>query len=239
MTEATVSQINMTNDNDETRQTESTKRSDNSQNNQQQRNRNTIYTDKFFVGQTTTIGGVLALQGEIHVQKRVSFDRFRDLLCNHIATELQEANNLTCLVRDFKDPIREFEKNKPEMPKRADGSDKDMDNLSAIDQMILKEEVKNYSTSLKVIKTNVQRIYGIIWGQCTAGLQGAIRTKEEIIKRREKFDTKWLLTKIKERLSGIYKNQNQQMAIRDSLLGLLMIRQYNNESNSSLLDRFE
>ena len=29
------------------------------------------------------------------------------------------------------------------------------------------------------------------------------------------------------------------MAIRDSLLGLLMIRQYNNESNSSLLDRFE
>ena len=125
------------------------------------------------------------LQGETHVQKRVTFDRYRELLCNHIATELQEANNITCLVRDFKDPMEEFKKQKPTMPTNDDGSIKDMNELSAIDQMILKEEVKIFSTSLKLIKNNIQRVYGIIWGQRTSGLQGAIRTEEEFIKKRE------------------------------------------------------
>ena len=116
---------------------------------------------------------------------------------------------------------------------------KEMTDLSVIDQMILKEEVKGFSNSLMIIRTNIQRVYGLIWGQCTSGLQGAIRSNKEFVKKREKFDTNWLLKKIKERLSGIYKNQNQQMAIRDNLMVLLNIRQYDNESNSSLLDRFE
>ena len=224
---------------DEIRQTENTNRSENVQNDQQQKRKGTTYTDKYFVGQTPAIGGVLALQGETHVQKRVTFDRFRELLCNYIAIELQEADNITCLVQDFKDPIQEFEKDKPKMPTNDEGKEKELKDLSPIDQMILKEEVKNYSTSVKLIKTNIQRVYGMIWGQCTSGLQGAIRSEEEFIKKREKFNTEWLLTKIKERLSGIYKNQNQEMAIRESLLAFLNIRQYDTESNSSLLDRFE
>ena len=62
---------------DETRQTDNTTRNDNStQNNQSNRNKTTTYTDKYFSGQTQAIGAVLALQGETHVQKRVTFDRF-------------------------------------------------------------------------------------------------------------------------------------------------------------------
>ena len=100
-------------------------------------------------------------------------------MCNYIATELSEADNVVCLVRDFKDPITEFEKDKPSMPKNTDGSKKELKDMSVIDQMILKEEVKGFSNSLKIIKTNIQRIYGLIWGQCTAGLQDTIRTDEE------------------------------------------------------------
>ena len=100
-----------------------------------------------------------------------------------------------------------------------------MKDFPAIDQMILKEEVKGFSNSLKIIRTNIQRLYGLIWCQCTSGLQGTIRTCEDFIKKREKFDKNWFLKNIKERLSGLYKNQNEKMAIRDN--------------NNSLLDRFE
>ena len=113
---------------------------------------------------------MLALQGETHVQKRVSYDKFRDLLCNYVATELNEANNVTCLIRNLEDPVEIFEKNKPKMEKKVDGSDKKLSDLTEIDQMILKENVKNYTTGLKNIKTNSQRIFGLIWGQCTSGL---------------------------------------------------------------------
>ena len=76
-----------------------------------QQNRKTTYTDRYFEGLQTGIGGVLALQGEVHVQKRVNFDRFRDLLCNYVTTELKEADNVTCMIRDFEDPIVKYEKN--------------------------------------------------------------------------------------------------------------------------------
>lgn len=57
--------------------------------------------------------------------------------------------------------------------------------------------------------------------------------------KRSNFDTKWLLETIKKRLSGVYNNQNPYVAIRDSLLSLLAIKQYDTESESSVLDRFE
>ena len=88
------------------------------QNNQQKSQINSVsYTEKYFEGQISQIGGVLALQGETHVQKRVSYDKFRDLLCNYVATELNEANNVTCLIRNLEDPVEKFEKNKPMMEK--------------------------------------------------------------------------------------------------------------------------
>ena len=59
MTETTTPQVNTSNQ-EESRHTENTNRSENTENNQQQRSKGTVYTDKFFSGQTTTIGGVLA-----------------------------------------------------------------------------------------------------------------------------------------------------------------------------------
>ena len=120
------------------------------------------------------------MQGERHVQKRVSFDRFRDLLCNYVATQLVEANNVTCLIRNLEDPIRKYKNNKPQMDKNSDGSDKKLADLSEIDQLILKESVKSYASGLKNIETNSQRIFGIIWGQCTSGLQAAIRAESDV-----------------------------------------------------------
>ena len=88
-------------------------------NNQQKLQKNSAsYTEKYFEGQISQIGGVLALQGETNVQKRVSYDKFRDLLCNYVATELNEANNVTCLIRNLEDPVEKFEKNKPKMEKK-------------------------------------------------------------------------------------------------------------------------
>ena len=57
--------------------------------------------------------------------------------------------------------------------------------------------------------------------------------------KRSMYDTKWLSLKGKERLSGINKNQHQQITIRDSLLSFLIMIKYDNESNSKLLDSLE
>ena len=79
------------------------------------------------------------MQGETHVQKRLSLDKFRDLLCNYITTKLVEANNVTCLIRDLVDPVSKYKANKSTIDKKEDGiTDKKLVNLSEIDQMILK-----------------------------------------------------------------------------------------------------
>ena len=70
-------------------------------------------------------------------------------------------------------------------------------------------------------------------------MQGAICTENDFLTKRSEFDAIWLLKIIKKRLSGVYKDQNPYMAIRDSLMSLLTIKQYDTESNSTLFDRFE
>ena len=135
--------------------------------NENQQKRKKTYTDKYFEGLQTGIGGVLALQGEVHVQKRVKFDHFRDLLCNYVTTELKELDNVTCLIRDFEDPIVKYEKKKPKLEMDVDGKTKKLD---TIEELLLYEKVKGYSIRLKIIRSNIQIIFGLIWGQCTSGL---------------------------------------------------------------------
>ena len=85
-------------------------------------------------------------------------------MSNFIAKELKEADNVTCLIREYKDPMEKYETEKSSIPDKDDGTKQKLEDLDPIEQMILKEKVKAYTYSLKLIQTNVQRMYGYIWG---------------------------------------------------------------------------
>ena len=55
--------------------------------------------------------------------------------------------------------------------------------LGSIEEMILKEEVKDYVQRKRMLKATVTKLYAIIWGQCSDGVQSLLRLYLKFEKR--------------------------------------------------------
>ena len=95
------------------------------------------------------------------------------------------------------DPVQAFnDKHRPEEPATKPES-------GSIDEMIMKEVVKDYVIRLKVVQANVTKMYAIIWGQFSEGFQSAIRMDSDFDAKANEFDGIWLLKTIKKNLAGL------------------------------------
>jgi len=152
-----------------------------------------------------------------------------------VIKELHEPADVICAINNMENPLEKYEKlHKPSSMTKEAKTD-----LDAVDLMILQEKFKDYHKGGKLIISNMKKIYAYVWGQCTQALQGAIKMEKDYKEKSGSFDVMWILERIKERLCGVNKNQNVPMAIRESLMQLLTLKQYDDESNSSFLSRFE
>ena len=59
-------------------------------------------TSRSFEGKNKDIGGVLGLRNE-RLDKKVSFDTFRELLTNYVMTHLDNADDVVAIVCDLED----------------------------------------------------------------------------------------------------------------------------------------
>ena len=77
---------------------------------------------------------------------------------------LEAANS----VKDGSDPMSEFEdRYNPEAKKKI--------KPVSIDELILKEKVKEYIIRRRNIENNIIKLYSLIWGQCTEVLWSAVK----------------------------------------------------------------
>lgn len=115
-------------------------RSSNLSQSQRDRNNNTgrrfginNLQDKFFEGRTPEKGGVLALPAEVSVAKRVSFEKFQDLLKNYILKNFGEGASLVILraIRKLEGPLDAFVKQ--EIPQNVEDA-----KAGSIKELILK-----------------------------------------------------------------------------------------------------
>ena len=82
----------------------------------------------------------------------------------------------------------------------------------------MKEVVKDYVIRLKGVHANVTKMYAIIRGQFSEGLQSAIRMDSDFDEKANKFDGIWLLNTIEKNLAGQKDKKNMSLQIRDKLL---------------------
>ena len=130
------------------------------------------------------------------------------------------------------DPVEEYEKKYAQMivAKPEAGS---------IEEMILQEEVKEYVLRKRNMMANVNKIFAIIWGQCTDSLQSAIRLHPEYEDKSSAFDGVWLMGRIEENIAGLSVRKNNCVQLREKLLQFLLTRQYKGEKPHEYMVRFK
>ena len=89
------------------------------------------------------------------------------------------------------------------------------------------------------LKRNIEKSYGLIWGQCSAGLQAYIKGTSAYAVMSPIFNVVWLLHELKKDTSCIDDKANVYVNIHNAMSTLYKMRQGSQESNDHYLARFK
>ena len=184
-----------------------------------------------FKGANKEIGVIVALRNERFTHK-VLFSSFINQMKNHMLTNFDYACDIVPVLEKLEDPMPTIEAEEPNdlAPEKQ---------KSPVAEAMKTKEVKQHLRRLTYLRDNMETLYGLIWGQCSSGLQEVVKTKDEFKKKEEKFDVIWLLEKIKLVSSGVEGCSNKHANLIKSITSLCTIKQGSTESNDSFRKRID
>ena len=195
---------------------------------------NTVSTNtpRDFEGVTPKIGGILALRSE-NMTKKVNYDIFCEKLGVYSMNEFKGGENVVGVTRNHAiDIISSFQTNN----KPVELSEEEK--KSTIDVEIKKEEIKEYVKDLKLIKSNLKKIYNLVYGNCTDSVRTMLKTYDDYESKSLIFDHEWLFKKVKMIVSGLDTKVNLRVSLHAAVLNYMLMKQYPNETNDTYLTRF-
>ena len=108
-----------------------------------------------------------------------------------------------------------------------------------VQTLVMKELVKNHINRVTTLDMNKMKLYGLIWGQLTTGLQEVIKGDEDFTNKDLQFDCIWLLTKCKLVTAGLDERANKHSTYVTAIRQAFSVRQRDNESNDAYRKRLE
>lgn len=186
-----------------------------------------------FQGATPKIGGVLGLRSE-NVTEKVAFDVFCEKVSIYVMTEFKNGENVVEVLKDHDTKvIDDFQKgNKPEELTEEEKK-------STIDVEIKKEEIKEYVKDLELIKSNLKKLYTVIFGNCTDGVKTMLKADAEYAEKLKTFNQSWILEKGKMIVQGLDTKVNKHVTMHTAIYNFMLMKQYDAESNDAYLTRFK
>ena len=179
-------------------------------------------------GETKAVGAVLGLRYE-KFYKKLPFSQFVEKVHYYVISNYKDGGDLKAVFKKLQDPMREFEAK--HMPSA-------IEDPNDIQKEIQKERVKQYVAREMLLKSNMVKVYGLVWGQCSAALQSYVKGLDSYEEKSDVFDVLWLLGELKKATSGIDVKVNPRLTMHEAVATLYKMKQGPDESNDYYLDRF-
>lgn len=116
---------------------------------------------------------------------------------------------------------------------------KPSEEADAVDVDIYKEELKQFVTRSANLQRNLEKTFGLIWGQCSNALQADIKGIQDYTDKFEDLDSLWLITELKKLTSGIDSRSDPRLTFHRALAELYKLYQGETESNDKYHERFK
>jgi hypothetical protein len=163
----------------------------------------------------------------------VSFEVFLEKTTDYILREFTNPRDIVGSIRDLKDPAVNFKKQN--LPKNLTTKQKESD----IEVAIQAQRIKLYAIREADMKNNMDKVYGLVKGQCTMSLCTVVKQDPEYDKKNDEHDVLWLLTKLKEVTCGLDTKSNKRSNLHKAILVLFTMKQGESESDSAYMKHFE
>ena len=149
-------------------------------------------------------------------------------------TEFKNGDAIFQITKEHDADVMQIFKDKNKPNGLTDKEKKDSVNVE-----IHKEEIKEYVKEIKIIKSNLKKLYSVIYGNCTESVQTMLKADEEYEVKSIDFDYVWLLEKAKIIVSGLDTKVNLRVSLHDAISNYMLIEQYPYETNEAYMTRFK
>ena len=190
-------------------------------------------TPRDFEGATPLVGGILGLRSE-NMIKKVNYDQFCEKLYTYIVNNFKNGDAIVEVTRNCSAPIID-DFIVTHKPKELSDEDKKSD----IEVEIKREEIKEFVKGLSLVKSNLKKLYTLVYGNCTDGAHTMLKADSEYDEKSRVFDYEWLFKKVKSIVSGLDTKVNLRVSLHASMLNFLTMRQGESETNDDCLTRFK
>ncbi len=205
--------------------------------NQRRQARSMSVNNQSYTGECEDLEYILALHSE-KFDKKVPFQVFMEKLATYVVSHLKDGGDVQMIFTEMKDPTKTFnELHKPIKPERGESGDDD--EIDEVDLEIYKEEVKQFVQRKMNLRRNMEKSYGLVWGQCSNGLQTYIKGLFSYETQAKIFDVLWLIRELKKATSGIDDRSNTYVSMHDAISTLYRMKQGAQETNDHYLARFK
>ena len=166
--------------------------------------------------------------------KKLNYDQFCEKLYTYIVNNFKNGD---AIVEVTKNPSATIIEDFVEAHKPKELSDKDK--KSDIEVDIKREEIKEFVKNLNLVKSNLKKLYSLVYGNCTDGVHTMLKADAEYEAKSRLFDYEWLFKKVKSIVSGLDTKVNLRVSLHSAMLNFLTMRQGENETNDDYLTRFK
>ena len=143
-------------------------------------------TSKDVEGATPKIRGALALHSK-NVTKKVNYDAFCGILGTYIMNKFKNGENI---VEVTKNPEVDIITESANDNKPAELIDEKKTLPIGID--IKRNEVKDYVKGLKLLKSNLKKIYSLVYGNSTDRVKTMLKVDNNFEEKSKSFDHFWI-----------------------------------------------
>ena len=182
-----------------------------------------------FEGAKSEIGGVLGMRHE-KMKNKVVFDDFIEKFVIYLTANMTGARDVIKTVLDRDDTMARIDKDEPKDLSTADAG-------SAVKVLLKTEEVKKFGHRKQLAKDNLVKIYGLIWGQCSSGLQTSLKGEQGYDTAVDDHDVPWLLKNVQKVVAGVDVKANKLYVEQESLIVFTTMRQGTTEATDAFINR--
>ena len=194
----------------------------NGNNNQSRNNRNKKGKGKNngqaqqFKGAIPEFGGTFCLDDEVPNGKECSL---KDTL---LATEVYVASNFPDTSKTMS-PLFQPDPRNPSLSPPPEPTGDDADNNLKV--TVYMKRLERHLDEEKLLANNLHRLFTIIWGQCSLGIQAKLKAKVEFLIKKEDGDCAWLINEVKQLMLGLGSGKYPLKVLAQAKIDLLRFQQ--------------
>ena len=182
-----------------------------------------------FEGAKIEIGGVLGMRHE-KMKHKLVFDEFVEKFVVYLTANMTGAKDVIKTVLDRDDTLKRIDKEEPK-------DLTDVEAKSAVKVLLKTDEVKKFGNRREQAKDNLVKIFGLIWGQCSTGLQTSLKGESGYEDAVDDHDVVWLLDTAQKVVAGVDMKANKLFVEQEALITFVTMRQGATEPTDGFINR--